>query len=70
MLFGLTNAPPTFQSPIKDLLCPYLRPIILVFFDDILIYNSNFSDHLVHLEIVFNLLESNIFVAKLTKLIT
>lgn len=32
MPFGLSNAPSTFQSTINDLLCPYLRRFVLVFF--------------------------------------
>ena len=32
---------------------PYLRKFILVFFDDILVYNKNWEDHLSHLQAVF-----------------
>lgn len=37
----------------------YLKKIILVFFDDILIYSKNCLDHLNHVRIVFSILKDN-----------
>ncbi|XP_058726191.1 uncharacterized protein LOC131597514 [Vicia villosa] len=67
MPFGLTNAPSSFQSAMNDLLRPYLRRFVLVFFDDILIYSSCLSDHVSHLKLILELLFSNQFYAKLSK---
>ena len=69
MLFGLTNASVTFLVALDDLLPPYLRRFVLVFFDDTLIYITNISYHLQHLAGIFNLLQDHKFFAKLVKCI-
>lgn len=69
MPFGLTNTPSTFQSAMNDLLRLYLRWFVLVFFVDILMYNSSFDEHLIHLCTVLDLSASNQYVAKLSKCI-
>lgn len=67
MLFGLTNAPATFQAIMNDLFRPFLCKFVLVFFDDILIYSSTWVLHLEHLSVVLQCLQQNQFYAKLSK---
>ncbi|XP_026396497.1 uncharacterized protein LOC113291119, partial [Papaver somniferum] len=67
MPFGLTNAPASFQALMNDVFHPHLRKFILVFFDDILVYSTDMSTHLKHLEITLQTLQQHQLFAKLSK---
>jgi hypothetical protein len=67
MAFGLTNAPPTFQALMNGVLHDYLRRFVLVFFDDILIYSSSWSEHLQHVRVVLTTLRQHQLAVKQSK---
>jgi hypothetical protein len=52
MSFGLTNAPATFQALMNDILQDFLRALMLVFFNDILIFSTSWSSHLQHVRAI------------------
>jgi hypothetical protein len=64
MPFGLTNALAMFQALMNDVLRPFLRRFVLVFFDDILIYSSVWSEHL---HLVFEQLQAHKLYLKKSK---
>ncbi|XP_026410318.1 uncharacterized protein LOC113305512 [Papaver somniferum] len=67
MPFGLTNAPATFQAFMNEVFQPYLRKFVLVFFDDILVYNPSITTHIEHLQLTLSLLRKHSLFAKMSK---
>jgi len=58
MLFGLCNAPVTFQRLMNQVLRKYLGKFILVYLDDIIIYSKTFKEHKEHVRLVFKALRA------------
>jgi hypothetical protein len=67
MLFGLTNAPSTFQILMNYIFKPFLKTIVLVFFDDILIYNKYWEEPVQHVDTDLKLLEEKQLYVKPSK---
>jgi hypothetical protein len=65
--FGLTNAPVTFQAMMNAILDPFLQRFILVFFDDILIFISSWSEHLRHVHLILSKLQEHQLFIKRSK---
>jgi hypothetical protein len=63
MPFGLTNAPRTFMRLMNEVLRSFIDKFVVVYFDDILIYNK----HIEHLRAVFGALREACLFANLEK---
>lgn len=67
MPYGVTGGPATFQLTMNSILAPLLRKCVVVFIDDILVYSTNWRDHLEHIRAVFNILDKHQFKVNLSK---
>jgi hypothetical protein len=51
----------------NEVLGQFLRRFVLIFFDDILIYNASWSDHLIHVKAALESLKANRLFSKQSK---
>jgi len=67
MLFGLKNAPATFQRLINDSLREYLDDFAITYLDDILIYSDDLEMHRSHVHKILEKLNERALYVKKSK---
>jgi hypothetical protein len=67
MTFGLTNTPYTFMRLMDDVLRPLTNSFVVVYFDDILIFNKTWEEHMRHIQQVLSTLRQHKLYANLEK---
>jgi hypothetical protein len=67
MPFGLTNAPATFCTLMNDIFRKWFDDFVVVYIDDILVYNGSIEEHAEHLRKVSQRLRENKLYAKFEK---
>jgi hypothetical protein len=67
MPFGLTNAPTTFMRLMDDVLRPFTNCFVVVYLDDILIFNKTWEEHMRHIQKVLRTLRQHKLYANLGK---
>ena len=67
MAFGLTNDPTNFMRIMDDILQPFTNIFVVVYLDDILIYNKSWGEQLQHIQQVLHTLWQHTLYANLEK---
>ena len=65
--FGLTNVPATFCNLMNDVLFDYSDAFMVVYLDDIVVYNQTLIEQERHLRLVFQRLREHMLYVKLEK---
>lgn len=65
MPMGLRDAPATFQTLMNLIFSDIIADFVVIFLDDLLVYNDSYEDHLNHMQIVLlRLMKNELYVGK------
>jgi hypothetical protein len=67
MPFRLSNAPSTFMRLMNNVIRSYIGKFVVIYFDDILVFNNKKEDHLQHLKVILDVLRKHQLYANLKK---
>lgn len=67
MSFKFSNAPSTFLRVMNQIFCPFICRFVVVYFDDIFLYNANLDVQLQHLREVLVMLHREKFFVVIAK---
>ncbi|MBW0514359.1 hypothetical protein O181_054074 [Austropuccinia psidii MF-1] len=67
MLFGLTNAPASFQNPVNDIFQDPLDVYVVFYLDDIMVFSKSEEGHVTDVSTVLSRLRDNNLFAKASK---
>ena len=67
MSFGLANDLVIFQQEMKDIFREQLGKFVVIFLNDILVYNRTLEEHAKHVRFVLQTLRDKLFYLKISK---